>query len=421
MKVKVRDGKSCEKILKVEVLPEAVQVEFDKFYRSISAKAKIPGFRPGKAPRSVLEMHYSGEARENVLKNLISESYVHALEENSLNPLGRPEIKDIKFDDKKLTYEATVEVRPVVKLSRWAGFKAKRDKVSVEPGEVEESLKHLQESLAQQKAVEDRPSRIGDILIADYTCVMDGKEVDKRAEDWFELREDEFIPGLSKQLEGLRPGDEKEVSVTFPEKMSRKDWAGKPAIFQLKVKDIKQKVLPPIDDELAKETGQCQTLDELKKKLEADLLREKGAHKEADYEKMLLDELVKHNKIDLPMQLIGRRAEHMLDEARQRMAAASGQNGDFEKNAENVKEEFAEEAKRQVHLAFLLDEIAKQQNIIVGEVDLKAKYASVAARVGQPVEAVEKYYTEHEEARDGLSDQIRNEKTIQLIKDNAKT
>lgn len=191
LKISVKDGKTCEKILKIEVSREDVEREFSHFYREVAPTAKVPGFRPGKAPRHVLELHYKGQAREHVLKHLISESYHQTVKEKSLDPLGFPDVKDVKFDETKLSYEAVFEVRPKVKLSRVSGLSVKKDKIEIKAEEMDQTLKRIQESLAQFKAVEDRPAQIGDYVIADYVCTVEGKEIEKRKDDWFELQKED--------------------------------------------------------------------------------------------------------------------------------------------------------------------------------------------------------------------------------------
>ena len=177
LKVSIHDGKVCEKILKIEVAGEEIQKEYDHYYNSIAMKAKIPGFRPGKAPRNVLAMHYGNDAREAVLKNLISDSYRDAVKEKSLEPLGYPDIKDVQFEDNKLSYQAKVEIRPKIKLSRVAGLSAKKEKTEIKNDEVDQALNRMRESLAQFKAVEDRAAALGDFVITDYVCIVDGKEL----------------------------------------------------------------------------------------------------------------------------------------------------------------------------------------------------------------------------------------------------
>jgi len=420
VKVSVQDGKACEKILSIELGEQEIQKEYDEFYVAIAPKAKIPGFRPGKAPRQVLAMHYQHEARENVLKHLINESYKKALEEKSLEPITLPTIKDLDFKDNRLFYRALIETRPKIKLSKVSGLSAKKEKAEVKPEDIEDELKRLQESLAQYKAVEDRPAVMGDFLIADYVCLVDGKEAEKRVDDWFELREDEFLKGFSAQLTGVKPGDEKDVQVAFPEKMAKKDLAGKPAVFKMKIKEIKSKVLPGLDDELAKEAGEFKTLEELRQKIHQDVLNSKEREKEVAFENALLEELMKQNRFDLPQGLVERRLEHLLEKAKEDFRRYGSPEEEFEKQKEKMKVELTGEAKRQVHLAFLLDEIAIRENITATEEDLSVKYRQLADRVRQPLEKIQGYYTQDERARETLTDQIRNEKTIEWIKKNAK-
>jgi trigger factor len=420
LKVSVQDGKACEKILTIEVGEPEVQKEYAEFYKAIEPQAKIPGFRPGKAPRHVVVMHYQSQARERVLKHLISESYKWALQEKALDPVTLPKIEEVDFKENRLSYRAVIEVRPKIRLSRVSGLTAKKEKPEVTPTEIERNLKHVQESLAQYRAVEDRPVALGDFVIADYVCFVEGKEVEKRSDDWFEIREDEFIKGFSVQLVGVRPGEEKEIRVTFPQNMVNKALAGKPATFKLRLKEIKSKILPTLSDELAREAGEYQTLDELKQKIHQNLMQAKEREKEIEFENLLLEELMKHNRFELPQGLVERRLQYLLEQAREDFKKRGAPEEEFEKRKENLRTELLEEAKRQIQLAFLLDEIAVRENITVAEEDFKKKLEQIANRGRLSVDKVEKYYSDHEEARETLKEQIRNEKTIEFVKKHAK-
>ena len=423
LKVSVKDGKNCEKVLKIEVGQTEIEQEFSACYQAILPKAKIPGFRPGKAPLQVVAMHYRQEAREQVVKNLLSDCYRKAVQDKSLEPVGYPEIKDVKFDEKNLTFEALVEVRPKIKLNKIKGLQSEKGSVKISAEEIESALKRMQESLAQYKAVEDRGARSGDFVIADYVCMVDGKELEKRAGDWFELKEDEFLKGFSAQLEGVKPGEEREVNVTFPAEIGRKEVAGKSGCFKVSVKEIKQKVLPEMTDDLAREAGEFGSLAELKTKIEQDLKKQKERDAESVFEKALLDELVEKNKIDLPVRLVERRLEYLMEQAHQQMHKDGGHDHESEehgKELEGMREKMRPEAERQVHLAFLLEEIAVKENIEVLEEDVKTHLSGIAERFKQPLETVEKYYSGSPEALDALRDQIRNEKTINFVKQNAK-
>lgn len=420
LKVSVKDTKSCEKTLKIEVGQDRIKEAYDAFYRAVAPKAKIPGFRPGKAPMNIVALHFKGEAREQVLKDLLTETYREALDEESIHPLGYPEVKDIHFDETKLSFEAAVEVKPKIKISKYKGLSAKKENVTVKPSEVEEALKRLQDSLAQYKAVEDKPAEMGNFVIADYVCAVDGKELENRKDDWFELKAEEYLKGFSEQLAGIRAGEEREVRVKFPEDASRKEIAGKDAIFKVKVKEVKVKNLPEINDDLAREAGDHATLADLKAKIEKDLLEQKEKEAGASFEKALLDELVKANKLELPPKLVQRRVESMLDQARQHFAQQGAPEEEFESQSAKMKEGFRPEAQRQVHLAFLLEEIAEKENVEVTEEDLKRHYQKIADRFRQSPETIQSYYEERQEAAENLKDQIRTEKTVELIKQNAK-
>ena len=420
LKISVKDGKVCEKILKIDVGSEDIQKEFEEFYRAVAPKAKIPGFRPGKAPKNILELHYKQEARENVLKHLINESYRQALRDKSLEPLGYPEIENVKFEENVLSYEAKIEIRPKVKLSKYEGLSVKKEIVEVKPEEIEESMTRLRKSFAQHKVVEDRPAQLGDFVIADYVCHVEGKEIDRRKDDWFELREKEFLTGFSPQIAGMKAGEEKEIKIILPENFGRKDLAKKEATFKVKVTEIKNEVLPELNDELAKSAGDYKTLDELKEKISKEILEAKQEEKESEYEKALLDELIKQNKFDLPEGLVARRAEHLFQDTLENYQRRGVPADKLKELEEQLKKDIALEARRQIHLAFLLDEIAEKHNLSVTEEDLKKKFEWVASRTRQSEEEVEKYYAEHEEGRHSLKDQIRNEKAIEYVKSNAK-
>lgn len=420
IKVSVKDGKACEKILKVEVGEDAIQHEYDHFYQHIASNAKVPGFRPGKAPRNVLELHYKGQAQEQVLKNLISEAYRQAVREKSLEPLSFPDVKDVKFDPKKLSFEAVVEVRPKIKLSKVTGLSAKKEKIELNAEEVDHTVKRIQEQLAQFKAVEDRGAEIGDYVIADYICLVEEKELETRKDDWFELQKEDYLKGFSSQLLGVKSGDERKIEVTFPEDFGRKEVAGKPATFQVKVKEIKSKHLPELNDEFAQSAGEFKTLSELKEHIEKDLRIAKEKEIESKFEKELLDEFVKQNKLELPEGLVKRRAERLMENSLRDFQMRGGSPEKAEEIKEKLREDLEKEARRQVHLAFLLDEVANKENIQPEEKDFKVHYEKMALEVRQPADVVEKYYTDHAEAKDSLVEQIRSEKAIQFIKDNAK-
>lgn len=421
VKVSVKDSAPCEKVLSVAVSGDLIQEEYDHFFQEIGKDARVPGFRPGKAPREVLESRFSHEAKEKVLEKLIARSLREAVGEKQIQFLGRPTIREIQFTDEKLSYEALLEVPPSIKLNRYKGLTAEKSAVEVKPEEIEQALERVRESHAKFVAVEDRSAALRDFLIADYRCTIEGKEVENRTDDWFELQEEEFLKGFSPQLVGARPGDEKEVRIRFPEKFGRKEWVGKEGVFQIKVKELKKKVLPAIDDELAKETGEFQTLEEVRNHLKSRIEQDKVGRAETEYENALLEALVKENPFEVPQGVVERRLRALVEETVESLHRTGLKPEAIEKELESLEKKLRPEAERQIRISFLLDEIAKREKLELNESDYASKYKEIGLRHRQAEEPVRKYYEEHAEAKESLGFQILNEKAVQLIKTNAKT
>ncbi len=420
LKVQVKNGKACEKILKIEVDPSEIKKEYQEFYTAISPKAKVPGFRPGKAPKDVLAMHYREEARKEVLNQLIQNTFRQAIKDEELDVLGYPQIDEVDFSDEKLSYRIQLEVRPKFKISKAEGLQAKKETVEVKSEEIQESLTRVQKSQAQYKTVEDRSAEKGDYLVVDYTCKVGEEEIDKRTEDWIQIKDDEYLKGFSTQLIGSKAGEDRSVEITLPEGFWRKEVAGKSATFQVKVRELKQEILPELTDELAKSVGPFETMDALKEKIKTEILAAKERQAETNYEKALLDELIKHNKMILPEGFVARRLERLVHEAAQKYEQHGFPKDKMDELLKDLKKDLEEEARRQVHLAFLLDQLAQEKNLTATEEDLEARFKDIAAQVRQDAEVVRKYYAENEQARESLLEEIRSEKAIQFIKSHAK-
>lgn len=419
-KVKVQNGKSCEKLLTIEVSKERIASEYKSFYEAIAPKAKIPGFRPGKAPQNILEMHFQKDADGSVLEQLVNDSLFSSLKANELHPILNPVVEDIQFNKEKLTFKAKVEIRPEIKLSKVTGLSAKKSKVEVPAKEVEATLKRIQESQAQYKTVDTRSAQEGDFVVVDYVCEVEGKEIEKKEADWVEIKKDEFLKGFSTQLIGVKANEEKNVEVTFPKDTSRKEIAAKKAIFKMKVKEIKERKLPELNDEFAKQAGDFENLSALKTKIEKDLLVQKERESNQELEKNLLDQLVKNNKFEPPKGLVDRRIEELLEQGQKRMQEMGQKVPELDaKEKEKARRDIEPEAKKQIQLAFILDEIAKTHKLQAEEADLDKKFAEYSELYRQPAEAVSQYYRGNAEALEHLREVVRQEKTVAWVKSQA--
>ncbi len=419
LKVNIKDVSACEKMLTIDVPAEIVTEEFSSFYQSVAKRARIPGFRPGHAPQNVLKIHFKEEAKQEVLKHLLSRSFYDAIKQESLPVIGYPKIENIKFDETSLKFEALVETRPKMKLDKYFGLNVKREPVIVDDSEMTETFKRIQESQAKFESVEGRETKLGDYLICDYTLNIDGREIEKKDNEWFEIREKDYLEGFSKQLIGAKIGEIREANVSFPKEYARKEFAGKPAKFVLTIREMKEKKLPTLDDDLAKSLGDHSTFDELKKAIRKDIEDHKKRDNETKLEKMLLDELIKKSKFELPAGMIERRLDALVEEGIQSLMYQGIKKEDAEKEREKFRKNLLLEAERQVRISFLLDEIAEREKIQATEEDIHAKYQSISERVRRSPEEVKAYYEQEDSRKESLTIQIINEKVIQLIKDKA--
>ncbi len=419
IKVSVKELSSCEKLVTIDVPKEEIEKEYNLFYDQVAKVARVPGFRPGKAPRNVLVNHYQEDAKGEVLKKLIPRSLREAFKSKNISPIGNPSIERVNFETSKLSYDAHVEIRPKIKLDRYKGIHVKQKAIPMLDSEIDDVLKRVQETHAKFVPVEGRVAEIGDFLICDYVCSSEGKEIEKRSEDMIALKEKDYLEGFSNQLVGIVSGETREVRVTFPANYTNKTYAGKEGVFKVTVKEVKKRDLPPLDDELAKETGNFQTIAELKNKIREEIETRKKHDQDIEIENAILEELIKKSKFDVPKRMVERRLEAMIDEALHAMKREGLSEKDEEVKRVEFREKYRDEAGRQVRISFILDEIAQKENVKPEPADFKLKYQNIAERYGRPVEEIEAHFEKTENGRESLVLQIITEKVIQLLKDNA--
>lgn len=418
-KVSVKDISSCEKVLTVNVAPADVQKEYDHVYEHLGKHAKVPGFRPGKAPKDVLVLHYKNEATEKVVSNLISSSLHEALKSKEIFPIGSPVVQKVKFEKEELSYEALIDVKPKIKLGKYKGVEAKQKPALVEESEINDVLKRIQETHVRLVPVTDRAAQIGDLLSCDYTLTVEGKEAERREEDVVELREKDYFEGFSNQLIGVKAGETREVKVKFPEQFAKKEWVGKEGIYKIAVKEIKTKQLPELNDDLAKEAGEFDTLDALRKKIREEFTAKKKREVEEETKDQLLKEVIKHSKFDIPKRLVESRLDSLVKKGVETLKSEGMNEESAQKKKDELREKLRDAAERDVRLSFILHEVSTHEKIQAAPEDFKARYAAISEWVRQPLEEVEKYYESHEEQKESLEIQIVNEKAVQFIRDQA--
>src|SRR5574337_774238 len=257
MKAVKEDISPVKKKLHIQVTPDAIAQEMVKAVSDIARKAKIPGFRPGKAPKAVVERHYAAEIESEVMNKLISTSYLQALDEHKLSPVDAPSITNISAFDKSspLNFTAVVEVRPEFELGSYEGIEVKDASTEATEQELNQTIDRLREMYAQLEVVEGRPLDKTDTAIIDFEGFREGKSIQgaKASDHMLALGTNSLIPGFEEQLVGMNKGETREIKVNFPEDYNNKDLAGKDATFTVTLKEIKKKVLPEVNDDFAKE------------------------------------------------------------------------------------------------------------------------------------------------------------------------
>jgi len=299
MNVNVEEISSIKKKVSIEIPGDEVTKEVDSFYKDLGKKANIKGFRPGKVPRNILERYFKDYVKAEVVQKLIGESYPKALTEANLEPVAPPVIDPGEFSEgKSFQYSAVIDVKPDIKLEGYTGLKIEGKKEELKDEEVEQRLKSLQNLHANLKTVsEGRPIQTGDYVIVDYEASVGGKPLEgaKALDFTVEVGSGQFIPTFEEKLIGLNPGEEKEIEVSFPEDYGYQKWAGKTILFHVKIKEIKEKILPVLDDEFAKDLGDYSSLEELKTKLRGEIEKEKELALESQLKEQVVEQLLEAN------------------------------------------------------------------------------------------------------------------------------
>ena len=418
MKVNVEDISSIKKKVNVEIAEDQVTKEVDSFYSELRRKAKIKGFRPGKVPRNILERHFKDYVKAEVIQKLIENTYPGVLSENNLHPVSNPMIDPGELESgKPFQYAATIEVKPDIKLEGYVGLNIEGKKEGTKDEEVEERLKNLQNLHAQLKTIsEARSVQSGDFVILDYEARMGNKPLEEgKAIDFaVEVGSGRFIPEFEEKLIGLKPEEEKEIEISFAEDYGYKKWAGKTISFHVKIKEIKEKVLPSLDDEFAKDLGDYSSLEELKLKLKAEIEKEKERALERQLKDQMVNQLLQVNFFEIPDSLVEEQAKALASDTKLRLATQGVDLKNLGVSEEKLQQDYQEMARKQVRTFLILEKIADQEGITVTDGETEDRLREISERTRQKFDVVKRYYE-----KNGLIPEVKagimSEKTLNFL------
>jgi trigger factor len=408
-RVTLEDLTSVRKRLQVEIPAAAVQAELDRAFQEVGQHARLRGFRPGKAPRPVVERMFGEQVRREVLGRLVEESFHHAIEEHKLAVVGTPDIDaDTLTPGEALRYSAVVDVRPEIALGDLGGLEASRPAATVDDDEVERVLGTLRESVAQLRPVEGRAVvEAGDVVTADLTSRLAGADPMRREGVLLEAGAGTFPLALERQLVGQHVGAHLTLQVPYPADYPNAGLAGKTAEFEIELKELRVKELPPLDDDFARDHGRSESLAELRARIRADLEREATERAEQAVREAILDQLVARHEFDVPSSLVDRRTDALIASLDVRLPEGA----DREHALTQLRAQLRPRAERQIRAELLLDAVAARDAIEVSEADVVQEIETMAARERQIVERVRALY-ERAEARAALKARMIRERAL---------
>ncbi|GIM27551.1 trigger factor [Clostridium polyendosporum] len=375
-------------VVKFEVKVEAEKFNnaLNKAYKKNVSKFSVPGFRKGKVPMNMVKQYYGvGVLLEDAVNFVIDETYPVALKDNDIRPVDYPEIDVIEVGEgKDLVYTAKVTVYPEVELGKYKAVEAKKVAYEVSEEEVEKQLKSMQEKNARVETKTEGTVENGNIAVIDFKGYIDGVafEGGEGTDYSLEIGSGSFIDNFEDQLVGAAVGDKKEINVTFPENYGREEFNGKPATFEVTVKEIKVKELPVLDDEFAKEVSEFDTIEEVKEDIKKKAQESNDVRAKREFEEAVINLVVNNAKVEVPEVMINKEVEAMVKDLENRLSYQGlnlAQYYEFTGSSEDKMKTFMKErAEIKVKTDLVLEKIAKVENIDATEEELKTKAAEIA-------------------------------------------
>ncbi|MCI8486625.1 MAG: trigger factor [Clostridia bacterium] len=402
--------------------------KFDEGMKKVYAKTakyfNVPGFRKGKAPMNIIERQYGSEIFfEDTFNEIVPAVYDEELKANNIEAVSRPDIDVTQIGKgQDLIFTAIVQIKPEVKLGKYKGIQLKKIEYNVTDEDIEHEIGHMAEKNSRLVTIEDRPVEEKDIAVIDFEGFVDGVAFDGGKADNHELEigSKTFIPGFEDQIIGMKIDEERDINVKFPEEYFSKDLAGKDAVFKVKLHEIKRKELPEIDDEFAKDVSEFDTIKELKESIREKLEEENKSRAKYETEDEAIKTVCDSVEIEIPSGMIETEIDNMVKDIEARLSYQGLKLDQYlhmiNKTEEDFRKEYEEQAQKSVKSRLVLEAIVKDAKIEITEEELNEKIKEMATNYGKKEEELIK----NENLKDYLSNNMKVEKAIKFIVDNAK-
>ena len=426
MSVQVENLEKNMAKLTIEVAAEEVEKALQVAYMKEKGKISIPGFRKGKVPRQMIEKMYGPAVfYEDAANTLIQDNYPSAVDESGIDIVSRPTIDVVQIEKgKSFIFTAEVAVRPEVKLGKYLGVQVTKIDTSVSDDEVAAELEKEREKNARTVTVTDRAVQNGDTAVIDFEGFVDGVafEGGKGENHPLEIGSHSFIDTFEDQLVGKNAGDEVDVNVTFPEQYQAAELAGKPALFKVKIHEVKAKELPELNDEFAQDASEFDTLEEYKADLKKHLEEQKENDAKRTKEDEAIQKIIDKSSMDIPEAMLDTQCENMINEFAQRIAQSGLSMEQYMQfsglTLDKLKEQVRPEAETRIKSSLVLEQIAKDENIEVTDDEINAEVEKMAAAYGMEADKLKEYMGDSE--KESIARDLKVTKAVDLIMENVK-
>ncbi len=406
--------------VEAEKFDNAIQTVFNKNAKYFN----IPGFRKGKAPFKMVEKIYGDQIfYEDAFNEVAGEAYEKELTENNIEAVSKPQIDIVQMEKgKDLIFTAIVQTKPEVKLGKYKGIQVKKIEYNVSDEDVEHELGHMAEKNARIVSVEDRAVESGDITVIDFEGFVDGKAFEGGKAENHELTigSNTFIPGFEDQIIGMKIDEEKDINVKFPEEYFSPDLSGKDATFKVKLHEIKKKEMPEINDELAKDISEFDTIEELKNSIREKQEEQNKSRAKYETEDAVIEAVCKETEIDIPSGMIETEIDNMAKDIEARLSY-QGMNLEqylkmMNKTMDEFRNEYKEQAEKSVKSRLVLEAVGKTESIEASEEEVSSKIKEMAESYGKKEEEVK----DNPQLIKYVQNSLKTEKTVNFLVENAK-
>jgi trigger factor len=419
MKVAVEEIEGCKRRLAVEAPVDVVQKEWERAYGRVQKRAALPGFRKGHVPRSLVKLHFADDVRREVAEHLIPDVYRQALSEARIDPVNEPDLQELTLEENSpLSFKAVVEVKPAITLKDYRGVEVEHTPPAVTDADVADTLERMRDQHAEFRSVE-RTAATGDLVVVDYTLAPDDHEPSTATGYHFVVGSGTVLPEIDAAAVGLKAGDEREVAVHFADDHRMESLRGKGGTAKLKVSEVKEKVLPTLDDEFAKGLGEFETLEAVRAELRTQLTTAREAEGRRALEDKVVELLLARHEFGVPDAMVMRQVAHQVEHTRERLRRQGVDPDGIQWDYPKIVGELRPAAEKGVRRALLLEAIAEQESIAATDAELDAEVDKFAKASQRPAPAVRRMMEKSGDL-DALRHGLREKKTLDMLIEHAR-